>query len=120
MNLKPQQRVKLKGAMPPNTVVNGLADKAAELVADPSRKRLLIVVADVVTTTVTHEVDPDTGEKMDVSVPTLRVRAVEEVAPDDENAAARMLGRAREHRQARDRNVALALFEAERATGDAR
>jgi hypothetical protein len=110
MELKPQQRVKLKGAMPPNTVVNGLAGMAADLVADPSRKRLLIVVADVVTTTVTHDVDPDTGEKLDVAVPTLRVRAVEEVTPGDEDLAGRMLGRAREHRQARDRNIALALF----------
>ncbi len=110
MDLKPQQRVKLKGAMPPNTIVNGLADMAAELVADPSRRRLLIVVADVVTTTVTHDTDPDTGEKLDTSVPTLRVRAIEEITPSDEDLATRMLGRAREHRQARDRNIALQLF----------
>ena len=30
MDLKPQQRVKLKGALPPNTIVNGVADMAAE------------------------------------------------------------------------------------------
>lgn len=110
MDLKPQQRVKLKGALPPNTVVNGLAGKAAELAADPSRRRLLVVVADVVTATTTHDADEDTGEKLDVTVPTLRVRAVEEVTPDDGQAAAAMIGRAREYRQARDRNVALALF----------
>ena len=68
------------------------------------------MIADVVTTTVTHDTDPDTGEKMDVSVPTLRVRAIEEVSPSDEDLAGRMLGRAREHRQARDRNIALQLF----------
>ena len=115
MDLKPQQRVKLKGALPPNTVVNGVADMGPDLVADPAARRVLIVIADVVTTTTTHETDPDSGEKLDVTVPTLRVRAVEEVSPDDKHQAERMLGRAREHRQARDRNAALALFETDQA-----
>lgn len=113
MSLKPEQRVKLKGALPPNTIVNGLADMAAELVADPTRWRTAILVFDVVTTTTTHETDPDTGEKLDVNVPTIRVRAIEEATPDDKYDAERLLGRAREQRQARERLIALALFGAD-------
>lgn len=102
--------VKLKSEMPPNTVVNGMADLAAELSAHPGRRRLVIAIVDVCETRTKHETDDETGERIDTVTPILRVRAIEQATPDDQEAARLLLARAREGRQARERNAALALF----------
>jgi len=84
-------RIKLKGKLPPNDRVNGLIAAAPE-------------------SNVMHCTDEDTGDTWDEIVPVLCIRAIEEAAGTDRATAEAMLARAREARQATERNRALELF----------
>jgi len=104
-------KIKLKGKLPPNDHVNGLIAAAADIAAHPREKRAYIVIADAPESNVMHCTDEETGDTWDEIVPVLYVRAIEEAAGSDRAQAQAMLARAREARQATERNRALALFE---------
>lgn len=103
-------KIKLKGKLPPNDRVNGLIAAAADIAAHPRQKRVYIVVMDAPESNVMHCTDEDTGDTWDEIVPVLYVRAIEEATGTDRADAEAMLARAREQRQASERNRALTLF----------
>jgi hypothetical protein len=92
--------VKLKGALPKDDIANGLWRMADDLSASPRRRRVAVIVFDVMTTVTEHEVTED-GEALDTTVPVVRVRAIEALGGEEEETARRMLIRAREGRQSR-------------------
>lgn len=89
--------VKLKGKLPENDRANGLWHMGDELAAHPRTHRVAIIIFDVMTSTVEHEVTED-GEPLDVTTPLLRVRSIEALDGEEDEQARRMLVRAREAR----------------------
>lgn len=85
--LRGRQHLKATGCYP------GAAAIAADLIAEPHRFKVLLMIVDCKRVTS----DIDTGEQ----VPTARVRRVEPVLPQDLAAAEQLMRRALEHRTGR-------------------
>lgn len=91
---------KAKGALPGNSIQNGLIDIVDDLVADQRRKRYIVAVVDVESVTHKNLVD-DGGEEVDLDIPTIRVLAIEQVRNSQRETAAQLLADAREARSGR-------------------
>lgn len=81
---------RLASALPKDPEQNGLYAIAHDLLGDPLRRRVVIAVVDCSRFTV----DTETGARE----PTVRVRRIEQVNPDDMNEAERLVRRALEYR----------------------
>lgn len=84
--------IKISGTLPKGDA-NGAASIAADLIADPHRFKVLLMIVDCKKVTT----DNDTGE----AVPTARVRRVEAVLPADLPAAEQLMRRSLEKRSGR-------------------
>lgn len=84
--------IKISGTLPKGDA-NGAAAIAADLIADPHRFKVLMMIVDCKKVTIDH----DSGEQ----VPTARVRRVEPVLVQDLPAAEAMMRRSLEHRTGR-------------------
>jgi hypothetical protein len=84
--------IKISGTLPKGDA-NGAASIAADLIADPHRFKVLLMIVDCKKVTT----DNDTGE----AVPTARIRRVEAVLPADLPQAEQLMRRALEKRNGR-------------------
>lgn len=90
------QIVKLKGAMPPHSRLNGVADLAPQIVADSERTLIAVVALDVDRIEDRHE--HEDGEVYHVHTPVLKVTAIEIMGGTKHEEAEMMMLRARERR----------------------
>jgi len=97
---------KIKSTLPKSeSGLNGLDDVAAEMAAEPRRKRVVVLLVDV--GEIKHEYSADTDEEIPPGVTVgMRIRRAEPLQGRDEQLALRLLVRAWEARNGR---VALPL-----------
>lgn len=84
---------KLAGGLPQG-IANGIADLDAQLVSEPERSHVIIAVVSVAK--ITEDVDSGVRE------PTLRIRRVERILPQDAFSAERLMRRAIDKRMGAD------------------
>lgn len=110
--------IKISGTLPKGDA-NGAAAIAADLIAEPHRFKVLLMIVDCKKVTTDH----DSGE----AVPTARVRRVEPVLPQDLPVAEQIMRRSLEHRTGRtvlplglEDEVRLAFGDVDPETGEKR
>ena len=84
--------IKITGTLPKGDA-NGAAAIASDLIAEPHRFKVLLMIVDCKKVTTDH----DSGEQ----VPTARIRRIEPVLPQDLTTAEQIMRRSLEHRTGR-------------------